>query len=64
MGTEFHDQQKSLINKSMANGHVPGYLFSTHICFCKKCNKLISYPYMRQGAFIKVGTQCDTICGE
>ena len=55
---ELTREQDLLLNAQIKNGHVPGHKFSTYICFCKKCNKLITYPFMDQ--FVKyVGTQCN-----
>ena len=34
---------KTALNKSQENGHVPGIIFSTNVCFCKKCHAPLTY---------------------
>ena len=37
------ENRETLLKQAENNGHKPGHRFSTYICFCKKCNQLLTY---------------------
>jgi hypothetical protein len=40
------------------NGHNPGYLFSSSMCFCKNCNAILTYCYEKSNCSGLYFTKC------